>query len=82
MKYIKHPIATEKAVRLVESNILTFIADKKASKPQIKHEIEQEFKVRVEHIRTMIDSKGRKKVIVQLSKSTPAIDVATQLGIM
>ena len=82
MKYVKHPIATEKAVRMVEQNILTFIVDRKATKDNVKKEIEKEFKVKVESVKSLIDTKGRKKVVVQLSKSTPAIDVATQIGIM
>ena len=82
MKYIKHPIATEKAVRMVEQNILTFVVDRKATKPQVQKELEKEFKIKINDIRTLIDAKGRKKVVVQLSKSTPAIDIATQLGIM
>ncbi len=76
------PIVTEKAVMLIESqNILTFVTEKEKTKPEIKKEIEDLFKVKVGKLRTMI--KGNKKyVYVQLKKEFPAIDVATKLGLM
>ena len=38
---IHHPLSTEKSIRLMESdNMLVFIVDKKATKPQIKKAIE------------------------------------------
>ena len=56
---IKHPLATEKALMLIESqNALVFIVDKKASKPDIKGAIEKMFKVKVAKVNTMISSKG------------------------
>lgn len=80
---IKHPLATEKAVRLMEAeNKLIFIVDKKATKPEIKKAIEDMFKVKVKKVRTLIDMKGRKKAYLTLSPETPAIDVATQLGLI
>lgn len=83
MKHISYPIATEKAVRLIESdNVLTFIVDRKATKSDIKKEVEEEFKVKVEKVRVTIDTKGRKKAMVKLFRDTPAIDVASRLGII
>ena len=80
---IKHPLATEKAVRLMESeNKLIFIVDRRATKPEIKQAIENLFKVKVTKINTMVDPKGRKKAYLKLSSETPAIDVATQMGIV
>lgn len=79
---IKYPLSTEKAVRLMESeNKLVFIVDKKATKPQIKEAIEQAFKVKIIKVNTLI-GKGQKKAYIKLSPETPAIDVATQLGLM
>ena len=83
LKVIKHPLATEKAIRLLESeNKLTFIVDKKATKPQIKKAIEEEFKVKVINVKTLFTQKGEKKAYLSVSNETPAIDVATQLGLM
>lgn len=79
---IKNPLMTEKAVRLMESeNKLIFLVDKKAKKPEIKKAMEEIFKVKVLKVNTMIQ-KGQKKAYITLSKETPAMDVATQLGLM
>ncbi|OGJ13078.1 50S ribosomal protein L23 [Candidatus Pacearchaeota archaeon RBG_19FT_COMBO_34_9] len=76
------PIVTEKAVMMIESqNILTFMTEKEKTKPEIKSEIENLLKVKVQKLRTMI--RGNKKYIyAQLKKEFPAIDVATKLGLM
>lgn len=79
---IKNPLMTEKAVRLMESeNKLIFIVDKKAKKPEIKKAMEEIFKVKVLKVNTLI-LKGKKKAYIKLSPETPAIDIATQLGLM
>lgn len=79
---VKHPLSTEKAVRLMESeNKLIFIVDKQATKQQIKEAVEQTFKVKIVKVNTLIH-KGKKKAYIKLSPETPAIDVATQLGLM
>lgn len=76
------PITTEKAVMLIESqNVLTFETQITSNKEQIKKEVEDLFNVKVQKVRLMI--KGNKKhVYVKLKKSSPAIDVATKLGII
>lgn len=80
---IKYPLSTEKSIRLMESeNKLVFIVDLKANKASIKKEIETLFKVKVMKINVMINTKGKKKAYVTLSPETPAIDIATQLGLM
>ena len=38
--------------------------------------------VKVEKINTLIDTTGEKKAYVKFSKDTPAIDIATNLGLM
>ncbi|MAG52920.1 MAG: 50S ribosomal protein L23 [Nanoarchaeota archaeon] len=82
-KIIKNPLSTEKAVRLMESdNKLLFVVDVKAKKNEIKEAIEKLFGVKVVKVNTLNDVKGRKKAYVKLSHETPAIDVATELGLM
>ena len=50
-------------------------------KTEIKEQIENLFKIKVEKVRTLL--KGNKKYIyVKLKKEFPAIDVATKLGII
>ena len=80
---IQYPSSTEKSIRLMESeNKLVFLVDKKATKKQIKDEIEKEFKVKILNVNTEIMPTGKKKAYVKLSPENPAIDIATQLGLM
>lgn len=82
-KIIKYPLATEKSIRLMESeNKLVFVVDKKATKPEIKKAIEELFKAKVVAVNTLHSVAGEKRAYVTLSKETPAIDIATTLGIM
>ncbi|MBU1245582.1 MAG: 50S ribosomal protein L23 [Nanoarchaeota archaeon] len=81
-KTLKYPLATEKAVRIMEvENKLVFRVDEKATKKDVKKAIEELFKVKVIKVTTLNDRKG-KKAYVSLSIDTPAIDVATQLGLI
>jgi len=80
---IKHPIATEKAIRLMEAeNKLVFVVEEKATKPQIKKAIEDLFKAKVTAVNTVHTIKGQKRAYITFAKETPAIDIATQLGLM
>tara|TARA_Y100000310_G_C20544054_1_gene744740 strand:- start:739 stop:999 length:261 start_codon:yes stop_codon:yes gene_type:complete len=82
-KILGFPLATEKAVRLMESeNKLIFIVHKTSTKSEIKEALEKEFKVKVQKVNTLFTTKGEKKAYVSLLPDTPAIDVATQLGLM
>lgn len=82
-RIVKNPLSTEKAVRLMESeNKLTFITSIDATKKQIKEAVEQIFKVKIVNVNTLITSKNAKKAYITLSPETPAIDVATQLGLL
>jgi large subunit ribosomal protein L23 len=81
-KIIKNPLSTEKSIRLMESqNKLIFVVDIDADKKIIKTAIEDMFKVKVENVRTYVQ-KGQKKAYVKFSDKNPAIDIATQLGLM
>jgi large subunit ribosomal protein L23 len=80
---IKHPISTEKAVRLMESeNKLIFVVDKKARKAEIKTALEKLFNIKVLKVNTLNTMKGEKRAYIKLSPDTPAIDIATQLGLV
>ena len=76
------PVVTEKAVMMIEAqNVLTFRTDRNKTKDEIKKEIENTFKVKIEKIRTLI--KGNKKyAYIKLKKEFPAIDIATKLGLI
>ena len=77
------PSAAEKSIRLMESeNKLIFVVQLKANKKEIKEAFEKMFKVKVDNVTTHITPQGEKKAYVTFSKETPAIDIATQLGLM
>ncbi len=81
-KILKYPLATEKAVRIMEiENKLVFRVEEKANKKEIKEAVEQMFNVKVIKVTTLHDKKG-KKAYITLSIDTPAIDIATQLGLI
>lgn len=80
---IKYPLSTEKSIRLMESeNKLIFVVNKKSSKKEIKNAIEDMFKAEVESINAFITPEGEKRAYVRFSLKTPAIDIATRLGLM
>ena len=82
-KIVKYPLSTEKSIRLMESeNKLVFVVDKRAKKNEIKKAIETMFKAEVVSVKTLTDIDGRKRAYVEFSQKTPAIDIATQLGLM
>jgi large subunit ribosomal protein L23 len=74
------PIKTEKSIGKIESNnALTFIVAVRATKKDIKKEVESMFKVKVLSVRTYLTQKGEKRAIVKLSKETKADEIATKL---
>lgn len=80
---IKYPLATEKAIRLIESeNTMTFVVERKANKAAIKKQIQDLYKVKINKVNTQVTPRGTKKAYVTLAKDMPAIDVATQLGLI
>ncbi|MBU0472009.1 MAG: 50S ribosomal protein L23 [Nanoarchaeota archaeon] len=83
MSIIKYPLSTEKSIRLMESeNKLVFVVDRKSNKEDIKLEIEKQFKMKVKTVNTLITPEGKKKAYVKFADETPAIDLATKLGLM
>lgn len=80
---LKHPLATEKSIRLMESeNKLVFVVDRRATKLDIKKAVESMFKAKVLAVNTHNAVTGEKRAYITLSRETPAIDIATSLGIM
>jgi len=76
------PVTSEKAVRLIEiNNTLVFIVDRRMKKDQVKKDIEEGFKVKVDNINSLI--RGNKKyVYAKLNAKDLAVDVATTLGMI
>jgi len=80
---VKYPMATEKSIGLIkENNSLIFVVDKKSSKKEIRKALEEIFKKKVVSVNTTNNIDGRKLAYVKFPADTPAIDIATQLGIL
>ena len=76
------PVTTEKAIRMLElENKITFVTDRRSNKIEIKKEMEKMFKVKVKGITTQIRN-NKKFAIITLKEESPAIDVATKLGLI
>ena len=80
---IKYPLTTEKNVKIMQNeNKLVFIVDRRSGKAEIKKAAEELFKIKITNVNTSILPSGEKKAYLTLSAETPAIDVATQLGLL
>jgi len=78
---IKCFLLTEKAVSLLEKNILTAIVDIRARKPDIRKEIEKLFNVEVEKVNTLVTPKGEKKAYIKLKRGYSAEELLRSLGV-
>ena len=82
-KIIKYPLSTQKSIRQIEfDNKLTFVIDRKATKPQIKKAVEELFKVKVIQVNTQNSFKGQKRAYVKLSPENLASDISADLGLI
>ncbi len=82
IQILKYPVSTEKCLKIMENeNKIVFIVDRKARKSNIKKEIEEMFKVKVDKVNTLIGKEG-KKAYIKLTKDFKAMDIATKLGII
>lgn len=80
---LRHPVSTEKAIRLMEAeNKLVFEVAKNATKQEIAQAFEEYFAIKPKKVHTLIRSDGKKRAIVTLPLDQPAIDIATNLGIL
>jgi ribosomal protein L23 len=76
------PITSEKAVKMIDiDNTLSFETERRATKTEIKKEVESIFSVKVVSVRTL-GRANKKFAFVKLNKANPAIDVATKLGMI
>ena len=79
---IRHPYVTEKATAVSdERNAIQFIVDIRATKSQIKREIEQLYGVQVAKVTTLIAPNGKKKATVKLGTADSAEELASRLGV-
>lgn len=79
---IKHALSTEKSIKAIEAeNKLVFQVDPHATKKDVKEEVEALFNAKVERVNTVIIG-AKKRAIVKFAPESPAIDIATKLGLM
>jgi len=82
MSILINPLKTEKAVRIIETeNKIIFVVDRRARKKDIKEAIEKTFKAKVEKVSVHIRN-NQKIAFIKLKPETPAIDIATKLGMI
>lgn len=80
---IRYPLSTEKNIRLMEAeNKLVFVVDAADTKVDIAKALKSLFNATVVAVNTVNDVKGRKKAYVKFGPDTPALDIATKLGMM
>ena len=66
---LKEPVKTEKAIGKIEfDNTITFNVQEKATKQQVKEEVEKVFKVKVKSVRTYMAPTGGKRAVVRLAE--------------
>ncbi len=83
MTVILYPLISEKAVQLVNTrNTIVFIVERRATKSQIKREVEELYNVKVKKVNTLITPDGRKKAYVKLSDEYDASELAAKLGVI
>ncbi|NCN65351.1 MAG: 50S ribosomal protein L23 [Candidatus Altiarchaeum hamiconexum] len=80
MGIILYPLMGEKAVNLREkNNTLSFAVDIKATKEQIKEELEKDYRIKVIKVNTIIIH-GMKKAYTKLMPEYSAVDIASRFG--
>ena len=83
LSVIRHPLATESAIKSIEdNNTLVFIVHKRANKQMIKEACSSLYKLKVKKVNTLNTTRGEKKAYVVLTKEQDALDVANKIGIM
>jgi ribosomal protein uL23 len=80
---IFHPLISEKAVNMIETeNKIVFVVSSKATKSDVKKAVEDAYKVKVDNVNILNDTKGQKRAIVKLNKQFKASDLSSKLGMV
>ncbi len=83
MNALMYPIATEKAINMIErNNVITYMVDIRAKKDQVKREFEDLFKVKVEKVNVSVEPRNRKRAYIKLGKQFKASDIALKLKLV
>lgn len=79
---ILHPVMTERAsIQAEQENALQFIVERRATRTQVRREVEKRFGVKVVKVRTLITPRGQKKAIVRLAPENKAEEVLAKIGV-
>ncbi len=82
MNVILGVLRTEKTINLVSTaNTITFIVDPKATKTDIRDELENMLGAKVEKVRTHHTFKGKKVAYVKFAPEVNIEDIATKLNL-
>ena len=77
-----YPVSTEKAIKMMEiENKIIFVVDMRSSKTEIINAFQEEFKIKPISVNTQV-KRSKKFAFIKLKQETPAIDIATRLGLM
>ncbi len=80
---LKYPMSTEKTINQIgRNNIIIYIVDYRATKPEIRKEFESVFGVKVESVRTVNTVSNSKKAFIKLSRAYRAEDIAKRLKLV
>lgn len=83
MSFLIYPIATEKAVNMIErDNVIEYVVDIRATKKQVKDEFENMFKVKIDRINVIRTPRNTKKAVIKLDKGYKASDIALKLKLI
>lgn len=83
MNVLMYPIATEKAINMIErNNVITYMVDMRAKKAQVKKEFEDTFKVRVSRVNIEIEPRNRKRAYIKINSQFKASDIALKLKLV
>ena len=81
-KILLYPLTTEKAIKMIETeNKIVFVVKRKATKAEIAEAIKNNFGSKVKEINVQIRN-NKKIAFIKLKPESPAIDIATKLGII
>ena len=83
MKNLMYPIATEKALNMVDKdNVILYVVDSRADKSEIKKEFEETFNVKVNKINTSLTMRNVKKAYIKIDPKFKASDIARRLKLV
>jgi ribosomal protein L23 len=83
MAVLSYPIATEKAISMIErDNVIVYVVDSRATKIEIKKEFEALFKVKVRSVSTARTPRNTKKAFIRIAPQFKASDIALKLKLV